>query len=99
MSSIDLIATIETTSRSVETVTELLADYAAEVTAEPGNQRFEVYATGDDATRIVVIERYVDRAAFDAHLQDPRNAAFNAALADALGGDAGSALTMLTRLV
>ncbi|MFC0672338.1 putative quinol monooxygenase [Brachybacterium hainanense] len=98
MEHVDLIAAIDVTPGEVDAVRDLLAQYAEEVRSEAGNLRFEVYAADGEPSRILVVERYEDPAAFEVHLADPRNAAFNAALEDVLDG-AGSRLTMLRRLV
>ena len=46
---------------------------------------------------MVVVERYVDADAFEAHLANPANGVFNAKLAQLLGGG-GSSLQMLAPL-
>jgi len=99
MTAVDLIARIETTAESFAPVVQLLRAYGDVVRAEPGNLRFELFAIDDPQRRltVVVIERYVDEAAFQAHLRAPENAEVNRALAAALGGG-GSQLDMLVPL-
>ena len=93
MSQIDLIATIRVPQDRLPVASALLLEYGVVVRAEPGNRRFEVYVDRD-AGALVVIERYADADAFDAHLANPANAAFNRNLAEVLGGG-GSTLQML----
>src|SRR4051812_15335286 len=52
-----------------------LASYAARVRSEPGCVEAEAYAAVDGCGRLVLIERWVDEAAYGAH--------WSAALADA----------------
>ena len=93
---VDLIATITANPGGEDTLAGLLADYGRVVTAEPGNQRFEVYQERDEPQRFVIIERYVDEDAFQAHLGAPENAAFNASIVDLVAGG-GSSLVFLSR--
>ena len=75
-------------------VERLITDLADEVRQEPGNQEFTVYQEAADPCRFFVLERYADRAAFEAHLAAPYGATFNAALRDLIVED-GSQLTFL----
>ncbi|MCB0910120.1 MAG: antibiotic biosynthesis monooxygenase [Propionibacteriaceae bacterium] len=93
MSQIDLIATISVPEDRLSAASALLLAYGEVVRAEPGNHRFEVYVD-HQASALVVIERYADADAFDAHLANPANAEFNSNLAEVLGGG-GSTLQML----
>lgn len=93
---VDLIARIPTTPETFDQVRDMLAAYAETVRAEPGNLRFELYASGE-SHNIVVVERYEDDRAFEQHLQTPENARFNQALQVVLNGR-GSTLEMLTWL-
>jgi quinol monooxygenase YgiN len=96
MSQIDLIATIEVPPERLGAASALLLAYGEVVRSEPGNLRFEAYV--DRATgAMVVVERYADQAAFDAHLTHPANAEFNARLGEVLGGG-GSTLQLLELL-
>jgi quinol monooxygenase YgiN len=96
MSHIDLIATIEVPADRWEAASALLVAYGDVVRAEPGNLRFEAYRDRDRPA-MLVIERYADATAFQAHLEHPANAEFNARLADVLGGG-GSTLQLLEPL-
>ncbi|MEV6929314.1 putative quinol monooxygenase [Dactylosporangium sp. NPDC051485] len=96
MSAVDLIARIATTPETFDRLRRLLEDYAQTVRDEPGNLRFELYASREDHS-LVVVERYEDDRAFEQHCRSPENARFNRALQSLLGGR-GSALEMLTRL-
>lgn len=72
----------------------LITGLAGDVHREPGNLEFSVYQRADDPCRFFVFERYVDRAAFEAHLSAPYGAVFNAALGDLIVED-GSQLSFL----
>jgi quinol monooxygenase YgiN len=50
----------------------------ASVKDEPGCRRFDVLSSRKEADRILLYEIYDNRAAFDAHLQTPHFAVFNA---------------------
>lgn len=94
---IDLIATIEARPEVLPAAAALLIEYGAIVSAEPGNLRFEAYRDRESGS-MVVVERYASVEAFEVHLANPANAAFNARLAGILGGG-GSTLQMLDPLV
>ncbi len=96
MSQIDLIATIPVPDEKLAVASALLLAYGEVVRAEPGNRRFEVYVDRQGSA-LVVLERYADADAFDAHLTNPANADFNGKLAEVLGGG-GSSLQMLDAL-
>lgn len=96
MPQIDLIATIPVPADRLAAASALLLEYGELVRTEPGNLRFEAYLDRDSGA-MVVVERYRDAAAFDAHLGNPANATFNAKLADVLDGG-GSTLQMLEPL-
>ena len=84
---VDLIASIPSRPGLGAQVLALLQDYAVHVNADPGCERFEVYADRDDPDTLVVIERYRDDAAFADHLADPANGVLNASLGElTLGG-------------
>jgi len=63
-----------------------LGIYALHVRASAGTISFELFDDLDDETTVVVWEVYRDAAAFQAHLDDPANAAFNARLAELTAG-------------
>ena len=75
-------------------VRSILAEYAADVRAEPGNQVFDCYQTQEEPRRFVVYEIYDNEAAFQAHLSAPKNAEINRRLSSVTEG--GSSLTFLT---
>lgn len=56
---------------SAETFASVLADIAPGSRAEPGNIRFEVAQSIDDPNTFVVVESYVDEAAYGEHLRTP----------------------------
>lgn len=95
MNPVELIATIPVRLGCAEEVLRLLVAYGEHVRSAAGTKRFEVFTDRDDPLTLVVIERYVDETAFQAHLDDPANADFNAAIAPLTQG--GSALRFLTR--
>ena len=75
-------------------VRSILAEYATDVRAEPGNQVFDCYQIQEDPRRFVVYEIYDNEAAFQAHLSAPKNAQINHRLSSVTEG--GSSLTFLT---
>lgn len=77
-----------------DTVAALLRGYGDDVSAEPGNVRFDAHRLVDDPDRFFVYEQYADEAAFQAHLQTAHCAAFNEAFAPFVVGG-GSTLTWL----
>jgi quinol monooxygenase YgiN len=96
MSTVNLVASLFAPPEAAERVSELLLKYARHVTMMEGVERFEVYADRDDPGNLMVLERYRDTAAFDAHLADPENTALNDKLRNLT--PAGSVLTFLTPL-
>jgi len=96
MDPVDLVASLTAPTESVEEVRRLLIEYGHHVRSMQGTERFEVYAVRDQPGEMVVLERYRDGAAFDAHLADPENAVLNGKL-QALGAGA-SRPTFLTPL-
>ncbi len=84
---VNLIAQIPSRPGRGPEVLALLQAYAVHVNADPGCDRFEVYLDREDGDQVVVIERYRDDAAVEAHLADPENGVLNAKLAElTLGG-------------
>jgi quinol monooxygenase YgiN len=57
-------------------ITLLREDAISSVRDEPGCVRFEVYENNEDPSQLVLLEWYVDEAAFDAHTKMPHFAAF-----------------------
>lgn len=62
-----VLATYTTAPGKDNEVADLLRSYTALVLEEPGCVAFEVYRSVDDRRRFLLLEKYVDRAAFDAH--------------------------------
>jgi quinol monooxygenase YgiN len=54
-----------------EAVLALLRELAAAARTEPGNLAFEVAALVGDPRQVVLLERYVSRAAFEDHRTTP----------------------------
>ncbi len=60
----------------------IMADHAAKTRAEePGCRQFDVLLDDDDSDRVILVEVYADREAYEAHRAGPRMAGVNAALA------------------
>ncbi len=68
MSGVVVVAHWKTTADSVTTVLGHFAVLRPQALAEPGCVGYEAFQTADDPTSIVLIERYRDQAALDAHL-------------------------------
>lgn len=77
-----------------DTVAALLRGYGDDVSAEPGNVRFDAHRLADDRDSFFVYEEYTDADAFQAHLATSHCAAFNDAFAPHVVGGA-SRLTWL----
>ncbi|MFF9038970.1 putative quinol monooxygenase [Streptomyces sp. NPDC014892] len=78
-------------------VTRLIKDYALKVRAEEGNLAFDVYTKEAAPRAYWIFEVYRDDDAFQAHLNAPYGAPFNAALTPLIEEDA-SVLTFLEPL-
>ena len=68
MSIVVVVAHWQTTADSLDTVLGHLAALRPQALAEPGCLGYEAFQSNDDPTAIVLIERYRDQAALDAHL-------------------------------
>ncbi|MDQ4215507.1 putative quinol monooxygenase [Microbacterium capsulatum] len=77
-----------------DAVASLVAGYRRDVTAEPGNVRFDAHRLRDEWDRFFVYEEYSDDAAFEAHVASAHCARFNEELAPLVVGG-GSTLTRL----
>jgi quinol monooxygenase YgiN len=77
-----------------DAVATLLAGYGRDVSAEPGNIRFDAHRLAEQRDSFFVYEEYVDDDAFRSHIATPHCAAFNEALAPHVAGG-GSTLTWL----
>lgn len=92
---IALYAEFTATDGNRDLVTELIAEFAVRVRAEPGNLAFDPHHRVDSPTTVFVYEAYRDQAAFDEHLASPHGHDFNRRLGDLIVGG-GSRLTMLS---
>lgn len=79
-SSVILHATFTASAGNAAAIAALLSDYAATVRKEPGNVLFEASCKADQPESFFVYEEYADEAAFQAHLNAPYGAPFNAAI-------------------
>ena len=95
--SVILYATFTASTGNADAVAVLLADYAATVRKEPGNVLFEASRKATEPDAFFVYEEYADEAAFQAHLNAPYGAPFNAALAPLIV-EPQSRLTFLRRV-
>ena len=93
---VNLIATFSALEGHQAEVLRLITEYGTVVRAEPGNERFEVYTDQASPNDFVIVERYRDQSAFDAHLNTDIGRQFNATLTPLIAGD-GSALQFLRR--
>jgi quinol monooxygenase YgiN len=91
---VNLIATFRALPEQATRVEGLISAYADIVRQEPGNVIFEVYTDRDDPHAFIVVERYVDEDAFQAHLAGEAGKEFNAELTPLIEGG-GSALQFL----
>lgn len=66
-----LAITLRSQDGSADTFCRVLADITPQSRAEPGNVRFEVARSVQDANTFLVVESYVDEAAYQAHLETP----------------------------
>ena len=90
-----LYAQFEALPGSTEAVAALVRDYAAAVTAEPGNLRFDAHHVAERPGQFFVYEEYASETAFRSHVASPHCAAFNAAITPLVVGG-GSTLTWLS---
>ncbi len=76
-------------------VTELIAEFAGRVRAEPGNLHFQPHHVSEVPETVFVYESYRDQAAFEDHLASAHGREFNRRLGGLVVGG-GSRLTMLS---
>ena len=95
---IALYAEFTATAGNHALVTELIAEFAARVRAEPGNLAFDPHHLADSPATVFVYEAYRDQAAFDEHLASFHGRDFNQRLGTLVVGG-GSRLTMLSPIV
>lgn len=74
-------------------VAELIAEFASQVRAEPGNVVFDPFIVPGSGA-FFVVETYVDESAFASHLASEHGLAFNVSLAPLIVGGQ-STLTQL----
>jgi quinol monooxygenase YgiN len=89
-----LFAEFTATAGNQALVTQLIAEFAARVRAEPGNLAFAPHHRADSPGTVFVYEAYRDQAAFEEHLASPHGHDFNLTLGELVVGG-GSRLTML----
>lgn len=94
--SVILYATFTASAGNAATVAALLGEYAVAVRREPGNVLFEASRNAEDPESFFVYEEYADEVAFQAHLNAPYGASFNASLAPLIV-EPQSRLTFLRR--
>lgn len=76
-----LYATLKIKPGRIDDFLRLLGELAVPTRAEPGN-RLYVFGRGPEPDSVVMLERYVDRAALKAHFASPHFQAAGAALGD-----------------
>ncbi len=81
----------------VDEVAQMITDLAAKVRTEEGNILFDVYQHAEDPSKFFVMEIYRDEEAFQAHINMPYGAPFNARLEEIIW-EPHSVLTFLNRL-
>ncbi|MFM9920240.1 putative quinol monooxygenase [Lacisediminihabitans sp. H27-G8] len=92
---IALYAEFTATAGNHALVSDLIAEFAQRVRAEPGNLVFDPHHRVDSPSTVFVYEAYRDQAAFDEHLASSHGYDFNARLGGLVVGG-GSRLTMLS---
>lgn len=92
-----LFAEFTATAGNEAVVTQLIAEFATRVRAEPGNIHFEAHHLADAPDTVFVYETYRDQSAFEDHLASPHGHEFNRRLAGLVVGG-GSRLTMLSAI-
>jgi quinol monooxygenase YgiN len=91
---VTLIATFRAIEGHASTVMSLISAYGDVVRHEEGNQVFEIYTDQEDSHSFVIVERYRDEAAFQAHLAGAEGKEFNTRLTPLVAGG-GSTLQFL----
>ncbi|QNE47609.1 antibiotic biosynthesis monooxygenase [Glaciihabitans sp. INWT7] len=92
---IALYAEFTATAGNHALVSDLIAEFAQQVRAEPGNMVFDPHHRVDSPDTVFVYETYRDQAAFDEHLASSHGHDFNLRLGGLVVGG-GSRLTMLS---
>lgn len=92
-----LLATFEPQSTTVNDVEKILRGMVAPTRAEPGNEIYDLYSTGDGAElRFHLFERYFGGDALAAHRDSEHYKSYRAAIGDLLASDIS--VLMLTGL-
>jgi quinol monooxygenase YgiN len=68
-----LVITVEAEPGRGDDLAKAMDDYCRAAAREPGCEQFELFRSANDRDRLVVLERWADQAALDAHAE--RNAA------------------------
>lgn len=76
--SLSIIATIVAQPEHRETVFQALTAMLAPTRAEAGCRQYDLHADQSDPNRLVMIERWADDAALDAHIATPHMAQLKA---------------------
>jgi quinol monooxygenase YgiN len=87
MSELHVVATIPAKPEHVESIRAAMEHVAVESRKEDGCLSYDVYESAAVPGTFVTIERWVDQATMDLHLQTPHVAAAIAASEGALTGD------------
>ena len=66
-----VVARWQTTAAALGAVLSYITDLRTQSLAEPGCVGYEVFQSRDDATVLMLVERYRDSSAADAHRQSP----------------------------
>lgn len=83
---LSIIATIVAHPEHREMVTQALTAMLAPTRAEAGCQQYDLHVDQADPNRLVMIERWTDDAALDAHIATPHMARLKAVIADKTSG-------------
>lgn len=84
--SLSIIATIVAHPEHRETVRQALTAMLAPTRAEIGCQQYDLHIDQADPNRMVMIERWTDAAALDAHVATPHMAQLKAIIGDKTSG-------------
>ncbi len=87
MPEIQVVATIPVKPDQLDAAREVLETLIAETRQEPGVISYDLYESGSAPGVLVMVERYVDQASLDAHMQSPHLAAAFAGASPLLAGE------------
>lgn len=85
MSEVVVVAAITVAPGKSAEAEEALRDLIAATHGEAGCVRFALHRDVRDPSKLVLIERWLDHAALDAHLMEPHLATFRARIAGLVG--------------